>query len=142
MKTVFLLLSLHFLSINCIDPLSDEFIAEINAKNSTWTAGRNFAKDTKIEYLKILMGVLPGSKEFKLPVQTHTILEESEIPDEFDSRKKWHNCPTIKDIRDQGACGSCGAIHSRAWMPPSIRMMGFVPSPPLDIRIIDICRPS
>lgn len=29
------------------------------------------------------------------------------IPDTFDARQKWPDCPSIDDIRDQGACGSC-----------------------------------
>jgi len=34
-------------------------------------------------------------------------LDNIELPDEFDARKQWPNCPTIKEIRDQGSCGSC-----------------------------------
>lgn len=30
-----------------------------------------------------------------------------ELPDNFDSRTQWPNCPTISEIRDQGSCGSC-----------------------------------
>ena len=30
-----------------------------------------------------------------------------ELPKEFDSRVQWPNCPTLKEIRDQGSCGSC-----------------------------------
>ena len=29
------------------------------------------------------------------------------LPDEFDSRTKWPECPFIGEVRDQGACGSC-----------------------------------
>lgn len=31
----------------------------------------------------------------------------SKLPKHFDARKHWSNCPTIKEIRDQGSCGSC-----------------------------------
>ena len=29
------------------------------------------------------------------------------LPESFDAREQWPNCPTIKEIRDQGSCGSC-----------------------------------
>ena len=29
------------------------------------------------------------------------------LPDEFDARTEWPECPSIGEIRDQGACGSC-----------------------------------
>lgn len=89
-----------------IHPLSDEFINDINKQNSTWEAGPNFAKDISIMYLRRLMGVLPTPEIYQLPVLEHT-LEAEEIPDNFDSRKQWLNCPTIQEIRDQGSCGSC-----------------------------------
>ena len=44
---------------------------------------------------------------------TSAQLEEQEphangnLPIYFDAREHWPNCPTIKEIRDQGNCGSC-----------------------------------
>src|SRR5690349_14972735 len=32
------------------------------------------------------------------------------IPDSFDSRTQWPNCPSISLIRDQSDCGSCWAF--------------------------------
>jgi len=29
------------------------------------------------------------------------------LPKNFDPREQWPNCPTLKEIRDQGSCGSC-----------------------------------
>lgn len=89
--------------------LSDEFIREINSKNSTWTAGRNFAEDIPRAYIKQLMGVHPQSYMYRLPTQTH-LLEGVEIPKQFDAREQWPDCPTLKEIRDQGSCGSCWAF--------------------------------
>ena len=34
--------------------------------------------------------------------------ESVQLPDEFDSRVKWGEiCPSTKEVRDQGNCGSC-----------------------------------
>ena len=32
---------------------------------------------------------------------------DMKLPKNFDSREQWPNCPTLKEIRDQGSCGSC-----------------------------------
>lgn len=74
-------------------------------------AGRNFAPDVSMGYIKSLLGVHPDSKKFRLPE-----LEEpqglvgaaaSDLPESFDAREQWPNCPTIGEVRDQGSCGSC-----------------------------------
>nr|CAE47498.1 cathepsin B-like proteinase [Diabrotica virgifera virgifera] len=92
-----------------LHPLSDEFINSINAAKSTWTAGRNFAQDKSMDYIIKLMGVLPDHKNYMPPVLTHK-LEALEIPADFDARQQWPHCPTIREIRDQGSCGSCWAF--------------------------------
>lgn len=34
--------------------------------------------------------------------------ESVQLPDDFDSRVKWgETCPSTKEVRDQGNCGSC-----------------------------------
>uniref|UniRef100_A0A646QG84 CathepsinB n=1 Tax=Hemiscolopendra marginata TaxID=943146 RepID=A0A646QG84_9MYRI len=89
------------------DPLSDDMINYINSLNTTWKAGRNFHEKTSLNYLKRLMGVKPDSKNYRLPEAVHQI--PNSIPATFDARDQWGNCPTIKEIRDQGSCGSCWA---------------------------------
>lgn len=70
-------------------------------------AGRNFDRKTSPEFLRSLMGVHPESYKYKLPVLYHAIEADEELPTNFDSRTNWPKCPTIREIRDQGSCGSC-----------------------------------
>jgi len=87
---------------------SDEFIQRTNEKATTWTAGRNFHEDTSLDSVKRLLGVL----ETKRPYRKHSIVPPSteKLPEEFDSRIQWPDCPTIREIRDQAKCGSCWAM--------------------------------
>ncbi|PSN46924.1 hypothetical protein C0J52_14918 [Blattella germanica] len=92
-----------------VDPLSDEFIDYINRLNSTWKAARNFRSDIPTSHFRRLMGVIKTSNSQKLPRRYHNV-DEIQLPENFDSRDQWPDCPTIKEIRDQGSCGSCWAF--------------------------------
>ncbi|XP_005355595.1 cathepsin B isoform X1 [Microtus ochrogaster] len=87
-------------------PLSDDLINYINKRNTTWQAGRNFY-NVDISYLKKLCGTILGGP--KLPERVG-FAEDMDLPENFDAREQWPNCPTIKQIRDQGSCGSCWAF--------------------------------
>lgn len=52
----------------------------------------------------------PDSSHFRLPELIHDEGTVTELPENFDSRVQWPNCPTIGEIRDQGSCGSCWAF--------------------------------
>ncbi|GAB6019815.1 hypothetical protein CHUAL_001356 [Chamberlinius hualienensis] len=94
-----------------LHPLSQEMINFINSVQNSWKAGQNFHPNISMEYLKGLMGAWPT--ENRLPVLSHdNLISQSgfSIPASFDAREHWPNCPTIKEIRDQGSCGSCWAL--------------------------------
>ncbi|XP_047990446.1 cathepsin B-like [Leguminivora glycinivorella] len=91
---------------NAFHPLSDEFISLINSKQSTWKAGRNFHLDTPLTYIKGLMGIRKGSSTPEIPVQFHDDDLIANLPENFDVRDKWPNCPSLNEIGDQGSCGN------------------------------------
>jgi len=57
-----------------------------------------------MNYVKTLCGAKQTPADKKLPSKDIVV---GAIPDTFDSRTQWPNCPTLKEVRDQGACGSC-----------------------------------
>lgn len=60
------------------------------------------------------MGVHPDAKLHRLPLKSSRYIENNyvQIPEQFDSRVEWQDCPTISEIRDQGSCGSCWVCSS------------------------------
>ncbi|GAB6019648.1 hypothetical protein CHUAL_001206 [Chamberlinius hualienensis] len=93
------------------NPLSKEMIDFINTAQTSWKSGQNFHPNTSMNYIQHLMGVRRSA--IRLPLISHdNLMGESgfSIPTSFDSREHWPNCPTIKEIRDQGSCGSCWAV--------------------------------
>ena len=81
-----------------------DLIEYVNSVQTSWRAGINpgFIGTTEA-YAKGLCGALKGGP--KLPLRDIEPLKD--IPDSFDAREKWSQCATIKEIRDQGSCGSC-----------------------------------
>lgn len=54
-------------------------------------------------YIRKLMGVHPESNLHRLPEYVHDYQDLSnDLPENFDSREQWPDCPTIKEVRDQG----------------------------------------
>jgi cathepsin B len=89
---------------------SKRIITRINSAQSTWTAGPSkFDKWSKTS-IKHLMGVLPDhyNQMKNLDPINHEI--PNDLPTNFDARDQWPNCPSIKEVRDQGSCGSCWAF--------------------------------
>ena len=81
---------------------SQEHVDYINSLGTTWTAAVTKRFRTEDEARR-LCGALKGGPT--LPRKK--IVPLKAIPDTFDARTQWPNCPSISLIRDQGSCGSC-----------------------------------
>jgi cathepsin B len=82
--------------------LSSNFIREINSAQTTWTAAPSKFMSWSQESIKKLMGVRPEyfDQHKELEVLEHNV--PNDLPENFDAREQWPNCPTLKEVRDQG----------------------------------------
>ena len=84
--------------------LGQEVIVKyINSIETTWKAGINLRfEGLTEEAIRRQMGTLEGGPEF--PEKTYIV---NDVPDSWDCRDAWDNCPSVSEVRDQGSCGSC-----------------------------------
>jgi cathepsin B len=99
--------------VSANDSIRHEIISQINSDpTNTWFAKiHDRFKGTDFSYTKKLCGALPPKSGVR-NVYHHVLTSEqvAAIPESFDAREAWPNCPTIKEIRDQSDCGSCWAF--------------------------------
>lgn len=89
-----------------LEPMSENLVNFINKLNTTWQAGQNF-RNVPFSFVKRLCGTFLNGPRLPLRSQSVAVMN---LPKSFDSREQWPDCPTIKEIRDQGSCGSCWAF--------------------------------
>ncbi|XGW24188.1 hypothetical protein V3C99_005966 [Haemonchus contortus] len=63
---------------------------------------------------------LQKPRRFKVKARTNKLVINANIPESFDARDKWKNCPSIGYIRDQSNCGSCWAVSAAETMSDRI----------------------
>ncbi|KFD57259.1 hypothetical protein M514_01770 [Trichuris suis] len=90
-----------------------KIIDYINNLNTTWKADRNsYFDEVPYHVIRGMMGVARHyaiEEHETLTTKTYRHLAMT-IPESFDAREQWPNCPTIGEIRDQSNCGSCWAF--------------------------------
>ncbi|CAL1543735.1 unnamed protein product [Lymnaea stagnalis] len=95
-----------------------------NAAKTTWKAGRNFHPKDYLRVKKILGVPNMAKAEYlahQLPRQEfERKLNSFQLPENFDPRVQWPNCTSLKEVRDQGNCGSCWAFGATAAMTDRI----------------------
>jgi len=93
--------------------ISKSLVDKINSlPGNTWRASTEQGSISKatVAEVKAMLGVRPGGPKLRQKGSDEFEVKIEDVPDTFDSRTNWANCPTIGMIRDQSACGTCWAF--------------------------------
>jgi cathepsin B len=106
--TVCMAVSMH---VHPHDKERARIVSHVNSGNHGWTAGLNSRFVGKsFDVTARLCGVKIKNPFARPAIKVHTGFDIAALPDEFDSRKQWPQCPSLQEIRDQSDCGSCWAF--------------------------------
>ena len=108
----------YFLNEQSSTPKLQTIANQVNANpNSTWTATvypRFTYNYDQVKTMFNLKRTKPAPGKFdSAPIHG---LSSSDLPATFDAREQWPNCSSIKEVRDQSACGSCWAFGAATAM--------------------------
>ena len=90
--------------------LSQSYIDSLNNMGGSWVAGQNFHPDTDMKTITNLMGLIKTEPPKRSIVSPRKPSRLFSLPKEFDARKAWPHCESLRHIRNQGNCGSCWAF--------------------------------
>lgn len=103
--------SVYFEHIQGWELLGQEVITDaVNSlqETATWKAGRSYRfHGLDLHSIQNQLGVLHEDVNKSHYLASGGLLSASQLPNSFDAREMWTNCSTIREIRDQGSCGSC-----------------------------------
>ncbi|XP_065074767.1 cathepsin B-like [Ochlerotatus camptorhynchus] len=86
--------------------------AKFQHLTKTWTAGSNPKPPASYR-----SGVnMIELEKTRLPLGILADVEDLNLPETFDARQQWPECQSLKEIRDQGCCGSCWAVSAASTM--------------------------
>jgi len=88
-------------------PVSDFTKVPSSEAKATWSAKKYPGKKFQLNPLSKTLFHSSMQQSFVAPKRSSPRLA---VPDSFDARDNWPNCSTIKQIRNQGQCGSCWAF--------------------------------
>ncbi|XP_035795350.1 cathepsin B-like [Anopheles albimanus] len=98
------------------NPFNDAFLRRVLARARSWKPDTNFRSNIHYHTFRSLKGIGESRTGFKVPIKHYDYVYDIDIPESFDSRDHWPNCDSLREIRNQGTCGSCWAVAAASVM--------------------------
>lgn len=87
-----------------------------NNPKSTWTATKNHQRFYNKKDLSKMFNLIIEKSYPENFTSRPKSLKTLNLPENFDSREQWSQCTSIREVRDQSACGSCWAFGAASAM--------------------------